>query len=158
MSLKLHALLLDRVLLPRWQRWWVYASTAALVVTGLVWLVLDVTRGDLSPSRLQVWALRVHGVSAAATGVAYGSLIATHIRIGWALQRNRILGAGTGAVSIALIATGCGLYYAPSEQSRAVVSLVHWVLGIAMPALLAVHIYRGRLARRRGALLQGQSS
>ena len=158
MSLKLHVLLLDRLLLPRWQRWWVYASTVALLVTGLAWLALDVMRGDLSPSRLQVWALRVHGVSAAVAGVAYGSLIATHIRVGWALQRNRILGAGTGAVSIALIATGCGLYYAPSEDSRAVVSLVHWLLGVAMPVLLVVHIYRGRSARRRDALVQGRSS
>lgn len=151
MSLKLHALLLDRVLLPRWQRWWVYASTAALLATGLLWLALDVLRGETSPSRGQVWALRIHGVSAAVAMLAYGSLIATHIRIGWALQRNRILGTITGVLTIALIATGCGLYYAPSEDSRAIVSVVHWIFGVAMPLLLVVHIWRGRWVRRHGA-------
>ena len=153
MSLKLHALLLDRVLLPRWQRWWVYATTGLLVASGLLWLALDVARADQSPSRFQVWSLRIHGVSAAAAAIAYGSLITAHIRIGWALDRNRILGAVNGAIVVALVATGSALYYAPSEEIRAVASIVHWVIGIAMPVALVVHIYRGRLVRRRGQAL-----
>lgn len=152
MSLKLHALLLDRVLMPRWQRWWVYAMTALLLVSGLVWLACDQLRGDSSPSTFQVWSLRLHGVSAAVAAIAYGSLITAHIRIGWALHRNRILGAATGAMVIALVATGCGLYYASTEVIRAAVSVAHWVIGFALPISLAIHIYRGRLQRRRGQL------
>ena len=94
-------------------------------------------------------ALRLHGVTATVAVLAYGALSASPIRIGWARQRNRVLGTLTGVLSIALLATGCGLYYAPSEGSRAIVSSTHWIVGTVMLPPPLVHIWRGGWLRRQ---------
>jgi hypothetical protein len=47
-----------------------------------------------------------------------------------------------------LTVTGYLLYYAGGEETRPVISLVHWVVGLAVPALLTWHVLSGRSQTR----------
>ena len=145
--MKAHALLLDRVRLPNWQRRAIYAVTAALVLTGLLWWFLDANRGENGAGSAQVWSLRVHGMAAMLGLVFFGSLLSSHIRIAWAVNRNRLLGATLAGLTITLALTGYGLYYLGGEISRSVASWLHLVFGITMPFVMWLHIVRGRRLR-----------
>ncbi len=151
MPIKTHALLADRVLLPRWQRWSTYATFALLVCTGVLWWTLDVDRGENPASAAQVWLLRLHGAAAMFVLICFGALLPAHIRIAWALHRNRVLGGTLFAVVALLTLTGYGLYYSVGDTMRALSSWIHFCVGVAAPALLVLHIYRGRAARRSRA-------
>ena len=145
--MKAHALLLDRVRLPNWQRRAIYAVVAALVLTGLAWWLLDMNRGENGAGSTQVWSLRVHGMAAMLGLVFFGSLLSSHIRIAWAVNRNRLLGATLAGLTITLALTGYGLYYLGGEMSRSVTSWLHLVFGITLPFVLWLHIVRGRRLR-----------
>ena len=47
-----------------------------------------------------------------------------------------------------LTVTGYLLYYAGDENTRPVISAAHWILGLAVPALLAWHVISGRTQTR----------
>lgn len=140
----------------RWQRRAVHATTAALALTGLAWLVAHHalrttgTFGEQLPSPLEPWALRLHGVLAQVFLLVLGSMTAVHIVLGWRLRRGRWSGGGLLAACAVLFATGLALYYAP-EGWHAGASLLHWGLGLALPLLLGLHVARARRARRRPA-------
>ena len=68
------------------------------------------------------------------TLVALGSLLLTHLRRAWLLGRNRASGAGLAAVLALLVGTGYALYYFGGEDARPLISLVHWLLGLAVVA------------------------
>ena len=121
-----------------------YGVTVALALTGLLWWLLNVNRGENGASAAQVWSLRLHGLAAMFGLVFFGSLMSAHIRIAWAVSRNRVLGATLSAVVIALALTGYGLYYLGGENSRLIASWLHLIFGICMPLLLWLHIKRGR--------------
>ena len=146
--MKTHALLLDRVLLPRWQRLAIYVATTALVVTGVIWWALDFGRGEAGAGATQVWSLRLHGFAAMLGLVFFGSLLSAHIRIGWALQRNRVMGVTLGSLTVVLALTGYGLYYLGGDTARYVSSTLHLIFGLLMPFTLWLHIRRGRASRR----------
>ena len=146
-AMKTHALLLDRVRLPSWQRRAIYVVTAALVLTGVLWWLLDANRGENGAGSAQIWSLRMHGFAAMLGLVFFGSLLSSHIRIAWAINRNRALGATLGGVVITLGLTGYGLYYLGGELSRLIASWLHLAFGIGLPVLLWLHIVRGRRLR-----------
>lgn len=144
--MKSHALLLDRVRLPNWQRRAVYGVTAALTLTGLLWWLLDANRGENGASAAQVWSLRAHGLAAMFGLVFFGSLLSSHVRVAWAVNRNRWLGGTLGGVAITLALTGYGLYYLGGDVARSVASWLHLIFGVGLPILLWQHIVRGRRA------------
>lgn len=150
MSLKAHALLADRIVMPRWQRVGIYATFTLLLITGVLWWMLDLQRGENPSSAPQTWLLRLHGLLAMLALVCLGSVITAHIRIGWALHRNRLIGATFLATVVILAITGYALYYAVGDTMRALSSWIHFVVGLIAPVLLALHIVRGRAARRAG--------
>ena len=47
-----------------------------------------------------------------------------------------------------LTVTGYGLYYVAGESVRAWISIVHWAVGLAVPLLLAAHVYTLRATLR----------
>ena len=147
MSIKAHALLADRILLPRWQRLATYATFALLLVTGVAWWVLDAGRGESPSSPAQIWLLRLHGFLAMLALVSLGSMLTVHVRIGWALQRNRMLGATFLATLLALALTGYALYYAIGDTMRLWSSWIHFCVGVGAPLLLVLHVVRGRAVR-----------
>lgn len=146
-AVRAHALLLDRVRLPNWQRRAIYSVTAALVLTGLLWWALDASRGDAGASPTQVWSLRLHGFAAMLGLVFFGSLLSSHIRVAWAVNRNRLLGATLAGLTIVLALSGYGLYYLGGEMSRTMASWLHLVFGSTLPFMLWLHVVRGRRLR-----------
>ena len=80
----------DSIRLGPWHQGAVYAATAALAVTGIIWLVLHYflpVSGEYGPQihPLEPWMLRLHGAAAMAGLIIYGSLLPVHIRRAWSI-------------------------------------------------------------------------
>ena len=71
-------------------------------------------------------------------------------------MNNRRFWLAAVAVMLLLTVTGYLLYYAGGEDTRPVIGAVHWILGLAVPALLAWHVLSGRTAARAGVTPSGQ--
>jgi hypothetical protein len=145
----------DTIRLGRWHQGTVYAATAALFASGIAWLVLHyffALPGEFGPTLHpgEPWMLKLHGAAAMAGLLVYGSLMPVHIRRAWAIRRNIVLGIGLVMLMLLLTVTGYLLYYAGDETTRPVISALHWVVGLVVPALLAWHIFSGRLQARAG--------
>jgi MFS family permease len=132
--------------LPAWQETTLLAVLAGLVVSGAVWLIyhhLVPARADMGTHPAEAWSLRLHGGLAMAVLVLVGMLLASHVLPAWRRRLNR----GSGGVMLGTMAmltiTGYLLYYAGSPLLRDAVSVLHWGLGLAVPALLALHMARG---------------
>jgi hypothetical protein len=143
----------EPVRLGYWHQFAVYSATAALAVSGLLWLVYHFFLaepgefgGQIHP--LEPWLLRFHGAAAMAGLIVYGSLLPIHVRRAWTLRRNILLGIGLITIMLLLTVTGYLLYYAGGEQSRAVISALHWIVGLVVPALLIWHVISGRRQTR----------
>ncbi len=131
----------------------VYATFAALVVTGCGWLlyhyVLSETGefGPLPHPQEGLW-LALHGAAGMIALVLFGSLLTTHMRRAWTIGRGRASGGTLAGVFVLLTVTGYGLYYAGGESLRAWISALHWAVGLAIPLLLAAHVYTHRTKLR----------
>lgn len=123
-----------------------YAATAVLLATGLAWLAVR----SAAP-RLASQLMSVHGACAIVIGALAGAIAALHAPAAWRETRNRSSGIALATLLIVAAATGWLLYYAGGESLRAAASVSHWVLGIAIPVLLAAHIFLGRRSRRSPA-------
>jgi cation transport ATPase len=126
---------------------------SVLFVSGALWLLAnrlkDMTAGEMW-SRMGASLLMLHGAAAMLMLVLFGSLMPFHVRVGWRRKRNRATGTAMLAVNAALIVTAFGLYYAGADRARDWASDLHIGVGFALPALLALHVLRGR--RRRHAV------
>jgi hypothetical protein len=143
----------DSIRLGPWHQGAVYGATAALAVSGIIWLVLHyflAVPGEYGPQihPLEPWMLRLHGAAAMAGLIIYGSLLPVHIRRAWSIRRNIVLGIGLVAVMLLLTVTGYLLYYSGDENTRPLISAAHWILGLVVPALLVWHIISGRMQTR----------
>jgi hypothetical protein len=128
----------------------VYAILGTLWVSGIGWLLFHTfvhatsAFGDV-PHPLEVWWLRLHGAAAFASVWLFGMLWAIHVLPAWKARR-RVSGIVLGVVASVLVLTGYLLYYG-GESSRAVVSVLHWVLGLAALVPLLLHALRRRSVR-----------
>ena len=143
-----------RLQLPRWHEWLIYGGCTLLVLSGVAWLLLDrygKVAGEFGaePNPALPWLLLVHGTVAYAFTVTAAMLIPVHMRLGWNAGRNRPTGLLLIAISTFLILTGLGLYYSTGEQTRVIMSTMHWVVGLAMPVTIILHLLRGKRSRGR---------
>ena len=125
-----------------------YWGGAALFATGALWLVFRFflrEHGEFGepPHPMEVWWLRLHGAFAMVMLIVAGTLLPIHIRRGWHQRKNLLAGIVVIAIIVLLIASGYALYYG-DEETRPVVSALHWVVGLAAPGVLIWHILRGR--------------
>lgn len=129
-----------RVRLSGWHQALVFTVLAALLATGIIWLVFQfITAPELMGAHpAQVWSLRVHGGLAMVMGVVAGTLMPRHVATAWRLRRNRLSGSAMLALLLLLAVTGWLLYYAGPEW-RDAASWAHWVIGLVLPVALAVH-------------------
>ena len=139
--------------LPKWHEWLIYISTGLLTVTGAAWLLLDrfgKVNGEFGPvsNPALPWLLAAHGVAAYAVLIIAAMVVPVHVRLGWNARKNRWSGAVVAGTGLFLALTGLLLYYASAEALRALTSLFHWVVGLALPALLAWHVIRGKSSNR----------
>ena len=138
--------------LPAWHEWLIYSTVCALVGSGVGWLLLDKlgeVRGEFGPEPNPAlpWLLSLHGVLAYVFVIASAMLINVHMRLGWYAQRNRVSGITLIVMSLTLTASGLMLYYATAEQLRSIASTAHWLIGLALPIALLVHLLRGKRGR-----------
>jgi len=137
----------------------VYVIAGGLWLSGGLWLLFHyflrrTSEFGLEAHPLEPWWLRVHGAFAFAGLWLLGFLSARHIVGGWASRRRRSSGLAMLGASGLLVLSGYLLYYAGADRVRAVVSLCHWGLGLAAPALFLLHRF-ARAPRRRDVALSG---
>jgi hypothetical protein len=130
-----------RVRLAGWQEALVFVVLAGLLASGVVWLVFQFL---LAPELMgahpaQAWSLRIHGGLAMLALLVVGSLLPHHALAAWRLRRHRVSGGAMLAVMAILAITGWLLYYAGSPALRDAASWSHWLVGLAVPLLLAWH-------------------
>jgi hypothetical protein len=129
-----------------WQKLAVFASTATVGVTGLLWFVLrDIL--DEEPGAIAHWLLMLHGMSSYVLLVVIGSLLPQHVVSGWMLRRNIVTGIAVTAVMAVLAATGLALYYG-SEDLHTPVKWVHVVIGLGCFLLFPAHAFVTARSRR----------
>ena len=75
--------------------------------------------------------------------VLAGSVLSTHVRMGWRIRRNLWTGLLILGVLLLLAVSGELLYYG-SEESRDFSLWVHWVVGVMTIALAPLHVLIGR--------------
>jgi hypothetical protein len=121
-------------------------------LSGLLWIAAQQWLGDgatfgESASPWVPFSMKIHGAAAMAVLVVIGTLLPVHVRRAWNARRNRGTGATTLGLNALLIVSGYALYYLAGEGTRALTSLVHWILGLALPAVLVFHVLEARSAR-----------
>ena len=128
-------------------RYAIYAAFAALLLTGLGWLVADWQKEVSSDEIWQqsiAYLLMVHGGTAMVTLLLLGALIPVHLMRAWRSGKNRLSGSFMASLNAVLIATAFGLYYLGSETLRPWMSWIHIAAGLLLALLFPLHIYWGR--------------
>ena len=132
--------------LPKWYvRYWpVYSVTFGVWITGVSWLVFHyffLRYTDFGPTHhpLEHWSIVLHGAFAFFSTWLMGYLWATHVSTRWRLQRHRKTGGALFTLMMTLILTGYLLYYLSSDELRDITSVVHWVVGLALPVFFLGH-------------------
>lgn len=138
--------------LERWQRRSIYAVFAWLTATGVLWLAAHYFMrpvGEFGEGvhPLEPWSMKLHGAGAMAALFFVGSLLNIHLRRAVKSGRNLVSGWSMIVFLAALTISGYGLYYVASEESRPLWSIAHWVIGLAFPALVVLHVVLGRKSR-----------
>jgi hypothetical protein len=130
-----------------------YAVGGGLWLSGGLWLLFHYLLQDEGPfgpttHPLEAWWLAVHGGFAVAATWTLGLLWGVHVVPGWSTRRRQRSGVTLLVVLGWLVLSGYLLYYLGDEQRRAVVSVLHWTVGLGCPAVFAVHRLRRRSLRR----------
>jgi hypothetical protein len=140
-----------RLVMPKWQKWLVYAFTALLFVSGAAWLYADwyLTNSVLRSSgldetvfQIQAYkkiALQLHGTCSLGALLVFGTLLNHHIPTGWRLGVNRASGT-LNVISIAiLIITTVFIWYGKLGIFRDASAWLHWGFGLLLPVVIALH-------------------
>jgi len=114
-------------------RYGLYVTAALLVASG-------------APRNPSAALLRLHGAAAMVLLVLAGAAIALHVPGAWRERKNRLTGALLAGALGALALTGYFLYYAGDEALRSAAGWSHWGLGLALPALGALHVWFAKRA------------
>ena len=130
--------------LSRRHEWTIYLIVALVFVSGAAWAWLHYFSDGTAA---QSWMLKIHGAAAMATLLIIGTLLPYHVKFAWRAKRNRRTGSTLLVVFGFLILTGYGLYYSGDERLRAWTSDSHLYVGLALPLLLALHVWRGKKSR-----------
>ncbi|MGA2128446.1 MAG: hypothetical protein ABSG76_20125 [Xanthobacteraceae bacterium] len=128
----------------------VYAVMAALLATGVAWIVADALKDSVNGEAWQQVAaslLMYHGGAAMVMLMLLGALVPLHVGRSWRAGRNRTTGAAMASLNAALVVTAFGLYYLGSDTTRPWWSGVHIGVGLALPLLVLVHVWNGRRLR-----------
>jgi len=134
---------------PRFRRA-VYAAVTALLVTGVAWIGADALKDSANGEAWQQVAanlLMCHGGVAMVTLMFLGALVPLHIGRAWRARRNLATGTVMASLNAALVVTAFGLYYLGSDSARPWWSGVHIGVGLALPGLFLIHVWRGRKRR-----------
>jgi len=134
----------DPLYLGRGRKRIVHAVGAGLWLSGVVWLGLHYfarqqTEFGPAPHAAEHWVLAAHGLFAFAGLWTFGMLWSGHIVAAWKTGRHRLSGVATASTMLVLIVTGYLLYYAGGDETRPVLSALHWAIGLVLPATYLWH-------------------
>lgn len=134
--------------LARWQIMLLTISGALLWLSGAAWLLLHYygqVQGEfgVETNPLEPWFLRLHGLVLIPALLGFGGLFIVHMPKGWKDVSQRVAGIALTVVFSVLILSGYMLYYVGDEAVRDWTSIIHWVIGLALPAVFVWH-YIGR--------------
>jgi O-antigen/teichoic acid export membrane protein len=124
--------------MPNWQRWFTISILSTCSLSGIVFLLgheFQISR-ELFGDRT---VLIMHGVSAAVTLIAFGTVLPFHIKAGLKAKKNLISGILQLALLIILTITAMLLYYGPEELHEDS-EITHWVLGLIFFMFFIFHI------------------
>jgi hypothetical protein len=147
----------ERIGLSQRHKAWVHAGFGAAFLSGLSWIAAQLWLADggpfgESPSPLARWSMQVHGAAAMLVLIVLGTLLPGHVQRAWRTGRSRSTGVLMLGLNGLLIASGYALYYAGAEAVRAIVSPLHWIAGLGLPALLVWHAWEGGSRRAKRTL------
>lgn len=133
-----------------------YVIAAGLWLTGALWLVFHYflmrqTAFGPAPHPLEHWWLSLHGLFAFLSLWMFGWLWGRHIVWGWKAGRHRLTGGLLFGLLAELIITGYLLYYPPSDDSQAVIAVMHWTVGVGLLIPFFVHRFWRRTSRSAAA-------
>jgi hypothetical protein len=137
-----------------WQKTAVFATTATVGLTGLLWLVLHDMIDDEPGDALRL-LLMLHGISSYALLVVIGSLLPRQVRSGLIRRRNIVTGVTMTVLMTILAVTGLALYYG-GEDLHAPARWVHVVFGLGCFVLFPVHAFLS--ARSRPSAIASQDA
>jgi hypothetical protein len=127
-----------------------YAAFGLLWASGVGWLVFryflraPTEFGEL-PHPSEGWWLCLHGAAAFFALWLLGVFWPVHVLPAWK-SRRRSSGIVLGVITAWLVLSGFLLYYAGDDRARALIALLHWIVGLAIPLPFLWHALRGRSA------------
>ena len=122
-----------------WQKTAVFATTAIVGLTGLLWFVLHDMIDD-EPGDVLRLLLMLHGMSSYVLLVVIGSLLPVHVWSGWASRRNVVTGVTVTVMMTILAVSGLALYYG-GEDLQHPARWLHLALGLGCFVLLPAHAF-----------------
>lgn len=130
----------------------VYGLSLLLLITGATWLALHTwmrIEGPFGPEHhpLEAWLMRLHGLLALPALLGLGALLPAHVWPAWRPRRRRNSGLALLSACGLLALGGWALYYVADEAARGWLSVSHWMLGLALPAIVLGHIIGARRER-----------
>lgn len=128
---------------------WLYGVILLVFLSGAAWAWLHYfarSAGEFGEETnpAESWMLKAHGAAAMAMLVMLGTVLPLHVKLGWHARRNRASGAAMLIFFGLLTITGYGLYYIGGDRLRDWTSWLHLGLGLALPGMLAVHLWLGK--------------
>lgn len=131
----------------------IYLIGIAVWVSGVLYWTFDkymLQRSDagISENPLQVWWLRLHAGTATAAVWLFGYMCAIHVQRNWRGGVRRNSGTLFVTVLALLTLTGYLIYYVEADRPLALLSQLHWAVGLFAP--LGFLLHRG-MRRRLGA-------
>ncbi|HEX5354703.1 MAG TPA: hypothetical protein VFW93_00700 [Aquabacterium sp.] len=133
--------------ISRAQRRTLYAATALLALTGLMWLSVHqlawpaMSRASMEglPSPWEPWLMKLHGAAMMVMLFLTGRISATHVMRGWRLKWRVADGVGLLVGLAALTLTGYSLYYLVPDDWRDANGWLHAAIGVLWVVTLLVH-------------------
>ena len=115
-------------------------------VSGVLFYALDkwfISEGDYGPVKhsWQYPTLQVHAAVSFFIIIGFGHMLGAHIPRMWRLKHKYKTGVALIIFLVFLILTTYGLYYIAHPYAREVIANMHFIMGLALPAILAIHIF-----------------
>jgi hypothetical protein len=123
--------------MPNWQRWFTITVLCVCSLSGITFLLgheFQISRAIFGNRTILI----MHGVSAAVTLIAFGTVLPFHIKAGLKAKKNLLSGILQLALLVILTITAMLLYYGPEELHEGS-EITHWVLGLIFFAFFIFH-------------------
>lgn len=139
----------ESIRLKPFHRYLFYSVVILLFLSGTIWTFANyiVPLSEEIRPMVKSRLMKVHGAAAMAALVLIGTILTAHVRFAWRADRNRMNGIISLTTLGILIITGYALYYSGDERFRAWNSWIHLGFGLALPAILLIHVAAGRKTR-----------